>query len=76
MLLEEIFLALRKGRPHQADDARESGLMHLHAIKEPLNHDDRIAVTSGTVCIEQYERLPKPSGELYLGSPSPRVLPA
>ena len=55
---------MRKGRPHQGDDARESGLMHLDAIKEPLNHDDSLAVTSGTVYVEQYERLPKPSREL------------
>ena len=53
MLLEKLLLPLRKGASHQRNDTREPSLMQIEAVKEPLDHDNGLAVAKGAVQIEE-----------------------
>jgi hypothetical protein len=60
---QKFLLPPGKGAPHQGDDAWESGLVHLHAVKKALHKNDRPAMGRGAVEIEEYERFSEPRRE-------------
>ena len=53
VLLEKNLLSLRKGAPHERNDAWEPSLMYVETVKEPFNHNNGTTVANGAVQIEE-----------------------
>jgi hypothetical protein len=64
-------LSLRFGQraSQQGADVLKAGLVHLHRVKEPFDHDHVAPMhRRHPVKIEQLQRFVKPAGKRYFGS--------